>query len=669
MFRRAYTIRWIITLSIVTALTVSARAAVNGPWAHSDALGDVIVSFGDGAVRVYSNADGLEKTPPNISVAGTNRGIAFDGSLTLFVTNTNGTTHSVVKLSPDGSHTSTTTPTQANSASIVFAGDGTYYVASRVSSTQALIRRFATVGTTVSTTDFNVTVSSSGTCIGIDLDANQKTLYIVDGATNPQPRWIWTLDVSLPPPGPPGTLPHLATALTGNQGSACGIRALPPERHSWTSLTSGPTNGGFLVADKDRIQRLTSTGAPVAEYTTGTSSRSDNNWLDVDLDPNTFDFWGLDAGELRAAKFRISAAPDALLSISNLPGVPRGLTLNGALRAAQTIRLLNIAANTATTVKFLQDAPLSYQHEFQIKLPEAASLSVQAVEARSDGDPAGEQPTTSGDVDGICPASLDIDCRIDEFFAATADDYSRNRAVFYMVTELSTLTSLAPIQIAVVFTGSNPGSGGACVPDPLPPAPPSPRQSAFALLRDPFPHTNSSIASGNSVFPEDITVLVYSDEVGTTGKTRVNHYVVVNRADTLYNANMVKPAPISTQQLGSTLQVAVEIRDPATNCSVVPGLVGTLALSVTNLTTKKLVADSEEFIGSNVMISGLEFVSTAGQYRTNITLSSPTFEAGNDYRVCVNAKTNAGFLTDPNDRAIGEVCQQFTAVAGKGKTK
>jgi hypothetical protein len=659
MSRRVRNIRWVIALSVVTALTVSTRAAEN--WASPAALGDVIVSFNtvsfNTVVRVYGN----EGTPKgaDLQVAGTSGGIAFDDSLTLFVTNTNNTVHQLVKLSPNDPHDPTGTPqaTQANPESIVFAGDGTYYVASRLSSAQALIRRFS--GTTA--TDFTVTVGS-GPCIGIDLDANQTILYIVDGATNPTPRKIRTLDVSTT--NTQGTQGALPTDLVGNQGSACGIRALPPERHSWSSPASGPTNGGFLVADKDRIQRVSSTGLFVAQYNTGTNTTSDNNWRDVDLDPNTFDFWGLDAGEKQVAKFRIASPPNALPggSISTAPDVPRGLTLNGALRAAQTIRILtNITADTAT---FLQDAP-TFQHEFQVKVPEAASLAVQAVEARSDGNPAaGEPATPSGNVEGICPASLDLDCRIDEFFqAAAADDYSRNRAVFYMLTELTTFASPNPeVQISVLFAGSNPGSGAACVPN-------GPTQPAFALLWDPFPHIDPSLASGYSVFPYDITVLVFSDEVGTVGRTG-NHYVVANRTDTLYNAEMVKPAPNSTQQLGSTLQVAVAVRDPATNCSVVPGLVGTLALSISDLTAKTLVADSEDVSGTNVITSGLTFVQNAGQYRANVTLTSTPsgpFVAGNVYRVCVNAKTNAGFLTDPNDRAIGEVCQQFTAVAGKGK--
>jgi hypothetical protein len=659
-----------LSIVLVTALTVLtdgwSTAVWAADWVTPSALGDVVVSF-DGVVRVYGNADGLLKED-NISVTGSTstRRIAFDGSLTLFVTDFGDS--QLVKLGASGSHPSVgTVSTQANPQSIVFAGDGTYYVASRVGSTQALIRRFDSSGTP--TGDFTVTVASSGTCIGMDLDANQKTLYIVDGAINPQPRVIRTLDVSTNSQGP-------SLTLTGNGGSACGIRALPPVRHSWSSLTTGPTNGGFLVADKDRIQRISSTGAQVATYTTGTSSPSDNNWNDVELDPNTFDFWGLDAGELHVAKFRIAAPSNALLS-TNLPAIPRGLTLNGALRAAQTIRLLtNIISDNAT---FLQDAS-GFLHIFQIRLPALGSLAVQAVEATSDGNGGGDIPTPATSNEGVCPISLDVDCRLDylfdigalptDTFTAKAVSYSRKRAVFYILTELLNPNSTDPVQIGVAHfdVGTNPTTGSACVPNGA-------TQPAFALLRDPFPHTTSS-SLGYSVFPEDITLLVYSDELTTVGRTR-NHYVVVSRTDALYNANMVKPDAISSQQLGSTLQIAVEVRDPATNCSVVPGLAGTLVLSIADLTTGRLVVTSATDIftdGVPPITSGLEFVSNAGQYRSNVTLSPPAspdgpgFIAGHTYRVCVNAK--AWFQLDPNARVIGDVCNnQLLVVAGKGKTK
>src|SRR5215208_5506077 len=79
---------WLAVITIIATLTaVSLRAALpDGPWAHEDALGDVAVSF-ENAVRIYDNASGLQKGD-DLTVAGTNGGLAFDNALNLLVTNT-----------------------------------------------------------------------------------------------------------------------------------------------------------------------------------------------------------------------------------------------------------------------------------------------------------------------------------------------------------------------------------------------------------------------------------------------------------------------------------------------------------------------------------------------------------------------------------------------------
>ena len=622
---------WLVASSIVLWLAASLHASE--PWASPQALGDVVISF-DEVMRVYGQDNGVQKGS-DIPVAGFNRGIAFDGSLQLFVTNTNGTSNRVVVLDPGTPHGQTGTPvaTQPNPHSIVFAGDGSFYVASRSGAT-ATIERFSAAG--VLTNTYSVAVSTSGTCVGIDLDATQTKLFIVDGAVHPQARLVRTLDVVTSAQG------SLANAILDTQGIACGIRAVPPARHS------GATNGGFLIADKVNIKRLSSSGLQVGlSFTTGTSSASDNNWIDVDLDPNTFDFWGLDAGEMRAARFRLESPPGALQSISNLPGIPRGLTLNGALRGAQTMRLLTVAPNTVTGTTFLTGT--SYEQEFDIKLPVAGTVAVQAVEGRSDG-----APDAVADGNDICPASLDVDCRITEVFTdAVARSYSRGRAAFYVATEL-TVVGDVPTQIRVQFPAAAITNGAACVPN-------GPTQPALALLRDPYPHTNASSPLGFSIFTDDITVLVYSESGGTVGRT-LNHYIVADRTDTLYNAHMVKPAFDSDQQIGSTMQVAVEIRNPDTACSPVSGLETTIAIAVSNVTTGQLVVDSEG-LSNNVLANGIQFVNLNGQYRANVYLDPALFTANNEYRVCVNAKATQ------NVRAIGDVCQDFNVVAGKGKTK
>ena len=75
------------------------------------------------------------------------------------------------------------------------------------------------------------------------------------------------------------------------------------------------------------------------------------------------------------------------------------------------------------------------------------------------------------------------------------------------------------------------------------------------------------------MFTEDGTILF-----GSLIKRTFNHYIAVDRQNTLYSALMVKPT--GDQNIGSTLQVAVTIRDPTTNCSVVSGLVESDTLAV-----------------------------------------------------------------------------------------
>ena len=500
---------WLALLVVVGLVsTVALRAAYSGGtggadarWASPEALGDVVISF-DGVVRFYDNAG---NSRGDISVSGSNRGLAFDGALNLFVANTNGTVSSIQKLPEQTPQTpALPIPTQANPQSIVFAGNGDYFVASRVSATQALIRRFGAVST-----DYTVIVDATGTCIGVDLDADQKTLNIVDGATGSGvSRVIRRLDVSAGTALPSITLP------SDNKAAACAIRTLPPARGS-----NLPT-GGYLVADKDNIKRVGAAGGQVGQaFVAGLSSPTDDNWTDVELDPNTFDFWGLNAGEFLAARFKLASPPSGVQSISvSAFGVPRGLTVNGSLRAAQTIRLLNVTPNTRSTTTPSFYAGTDYAHAWQIK-PETtntnatAYLAVQAVDATSNGASL-PQDFPSGP-ESICPVSLDVDCRINAFFSpATAIGYSRRRALFYMVTELqpqflADAQPPVPLLISLYWSAADttPGPGAPCVPGGT-------TQPAVAVLRDPYPHTATlaPFPPGYSAFIEDNTILFSSGD-------------------------------------------------------------------------------------------------------------------------------------------------------------
>jgi hypothetical protein len=194
-----------------------------------------------------------------------------------------------------------------------------------------------------------------------------------------------------------------------------------------------------------------------------------------------------------------------------------------------------------------------------------------------------------------------------------------------------------------------PSPGAACTPG-------GPTQPASAILRDAYPHT-SSATPGYSVFTDDGSILF-----GSLIRKTLNHYIAVDRQDTLYSALMVKP--VGDQNIGSTLQTAVVIRDPSTNCSVVSGLVGTLAVAYLDVAALTIIADSEG-VSTGLTTSGLQFVQVAGQYRANVTLTNPPFVVGRTYRACVTSKA------DPNNptarRAIGEVCSPDFKVLGNPK--
>ena len=83
-----------------------------------------------------------------------------------------------------------------------------------------------------------------------------------------------------------------------------------------------------------------------------------------------------------------------------------------------------------------------------------------------------------------------------------------------------------------------------------------------------------------------------------------------------------------------------------------------------DLDTRTIVADSEG-VGDGVTTSGLQFVASAGQWRTNVTLTSPPFTINHRHRVCVNAKADPNNDTLP--RAIGDVCQDFKVVGNPKK--
>ncbi len=634
--------RRILVVAFMVVLGVSGRAVTN--WVSADALGDVAVSF-DGAVQVFDNASGLVvdtiDTTSVSQLTGTNGGLAFDAPLNLVVANTAG--NQLVKLSPTHPHGSVgTIGTQASPASLAFAADGSVYVASPGS--PATIRRFSKTGTQLRS--FTVATDSSD-CIGIDLSPDQKTLLVASGG-----RKIRAVsDVSLTsPPNPPALTVSIFADLqgSGGTGTACGlrilapidIRSLDPAPPPGTIL---PAVGGIIRADKGEIKRLDRFGAVVEEFNTGANSEK-HNWVDVALDPNTQDFFGVDAGEVtRLVKFRIGGANQ--LVVSPLTGVPRGVAVNGELRAAQSTRVLNLTANVEGAATFLEPP---FQHSWKGIAPVNVSIAIQAIEVIYD--PNGATPAS-------CPASLDVRCRLQKFIDQGANPipkaYSRGRSVVYREILLSALSDPRLWTISFVFPANNTDRNHAGVPCGAPGSP----EGSSGVLRDPYPHDFFSIDPSLGFYGGDDVIPI---------KSRGNDSIVVDRGDGQFNMLIIKPVAGTVGNLGSSLPIAVEATTPP-GCTDAPGLESKLVLSVVDITVVNgipldtVVGDSKGILGGAPLIgNGGIFAKVANQYRTNLDLTKGRFQKNHAYRLCISAlaaETVDGQFVPP---PAGEVCQDIT---------
>jgi len=627
----------IVAVAIAVVLAVSVRADTVTNWVSADALGDVAVSF-DGSVQVFDNANvGAAETITASALTGTNGGLAFDASLNLLVANTAG--NQLVKITPD-THTVPSTggtiATQASPASLAFAADGSVYVAS--AGAPATIRRFSQSGTQLRS--FTVPTDSSD-CIGIDLSPDQKTLLVASGGR--KIRAVSDVSLTAPPPVPALTVSIFADLQgSGGTGTACGlrilapidIRSLDPAPPPGTIL---PAVGGIILADKGEIKRLDRFGAVVEEFNAGANSEK-HNWVDVALDPNTQDFWGIDAGDVRKlAKFRIGGANQIVTTVT---GIPRGVAVNGELRAAPAIRILNLTANVESQPATFLEPP--FQHSWKATAPVAVSLAVETYEVTYD---------PNGAVTTVCQPSLDVRCRLQDFDDPAGNPipkaYSRGRSVVYREIWLSMPSNLDPWGISFIFPSndSDTSAGVPCVPGIHP-------ESGSAVLRDPFPH-----GPGQNLFTIDPTVGFYGGD--DLVRTRGNDSVVVNRSDALYNMQVIKPVLGAIGQLGSSMGVSVEVRNPL-NCTDVSGLEGRLLLTVVDITGNLdvVIGDSQGILGT-LNGNGGGFAKVANQYRSNLDLTKGKFQKNHTYRLCVMAtaaETVEGqFLSPP----AGEVCRDI----------
>ena len=324
---------WAVALTAATALTTVSVAAVDD-WASGPALGDVAVSF-DNQILLLDNEN------PNVTVDTLSEtgvigygGMVFDAFLNLVATKTapDGSGQ-LVRFGPLDPH-SRLTPnitTQSSPSALAIAADGTIYVASRslTSGARAVIRRIPPTG---SAQQFNI-VADTTECIGIDLDPNQTDLWVVTGG-----RTVKKVIGANSAAGDTATSPFLT--LTDN-GAACGIRLLAPPDIRESTPPPPLDLVRFVLADGKEVKfiksRPNSTTPQIAHFNAGNGGKK---WFDVAIDPavtdpNIADVWAVDRGGDNLAKFRLGTG--ATVFVRDLGVEPKGLAVNGELRAAQTV--------------------------------------------------------------------------------------------------------------------------------------------------------------------------------------------------------------------------------------------------------------------------------------------------------------------------------------------
>jgi hypothetical protein len=291
-------------LSKLSLLAVVLRlGAVNAitPWV----TGDVFVGVGDGKYQVYNNL-GLFKETIGSGVPGFTTGCAFndDANATKLYT-TSFTAGKVVVFNETTPHDvldEIVSPTSPES--IVFDVNGNFYVGH--ADGDADIDKFDSDGNLL--TSFDVIIESGGRGSDwIDLANDQVTIYYTS-----EGRKIKTFDVS-----GGGQGPDFAT-LPGTSGTAFALRLLPP----------GDSSGGLLVADKDRIVRLDSTGAVAQAYDVdqGLGSTYESRWFALNLDPDGQSFWAGDSNSKNFYKFNITSGVATVgpINVNTAPQGPRG---------------------------------------------------------------------------------------------------------------------------------------------------------------------------------------------------------------------------------------------------------------------------------------------------------------------------------------------------------
>ena len=296
--RRAFRPMYVAAAAAIAGLTLAAGATASTTWN----VGDVFAGIASGSYNVYSNSGTFKETISDGS-AGFTTGCSFNPSLDkLYTTNFSASKVVVYDNASPHSIVQTITTGKAAAESIVFAGNGHFFVGGP---SDPEIEEYDASGTLVD----NDTVAADGTGgpDWIDLAADQKTMFYTSESRVVR-RFDAAADVQL---ADFATLPGAGTAFA--------LRLLSP----------GDGSGGLLVADRGDVKRLDGSGAVVQTYDVS----GEDSWFSLNLDPNGTSFWAGDFGTNNFYRFNMATGAVEVGPIAS-GGVLFGLCLKGEITAA-----------------------------------------------------------------------------------------------------------------------------------------------------------------------------------------------------------------------------------------------------------------------------------------------------------------------------------------------
>jgi uncharacterized repeat protein (TIGR01451 family) len=282
----------------IAGLTLVAGATAATTWN----VGDVFAGVASGSYNVYSNSGTFKETISDGS-GGFTTGCSFNPSLDkLYTTNFSASKVVVYDNASPHSIVQTITTGKAAAESIVFAGNGHFFVGGP---SDPEIEEYDASGTLVD--NDTVAVDGTGGPDWVDLGADQKTIFYTSESRVVR-RFDAAADVQL---ADFATLPGAGTAFA--------LRLLSP----------GDGSGGLLVADRGDVKRLNGSGAVVQTY----DASGEDSWFSLNLDPDGTSFWAGDFGTNNFYRFNIATGAVEVGPIAS-GGALFGLCLKGEITAA-----------------------------------------------------------------------------------------------------------------------------------------------------------------------------------------------------------------------------------------------------------------------------------------------------------------------------------------------